>query len=824
MHCWCGGGIGVADVIYFAVTAATGIEPDVSAGDVFWILSYVLLIIAVLGRDQRRDRWWRLDVDGLIDLCAAAVVVLLAMSQVADLGALFSDDTVPVEVRAVWAAYPVLDAVLMAVVTRDAVGRRRPDRRTALLFVGIGSWLLADFAFMLGATASSTRWLDAGWMLGAYLIAGAAIVGDGTDVAPERDVGPVRRARVALTLVPLLLPSAVMVAAHVRGRDVNPLPLALASAVLVGCGVLRGWRLIKARDEQQRLVLAREHYNRILTDISTDAVIVITARGVITHHSARLDDMLGIDARPQSTDDLLSLLEPGERERITAVVTRLLLTPDARAEAEVEVVRADSTPCWLELRFANLTHDPIIAGVVINATDITRRKEVEHELLHLAFHDTLTGLPNRALFHDRLEHALRRAARTGHDLAVIFLDVDGFKAANDHYGHDAGDRLLQQVAERLGAAVRTTDTLARLGGDEFAILVEGAGHPLDEACTVADRALQAISEPLEIAGNQFTLSASIGIAVGDADSTTATLIRDADVAMYQSKANGKAQWTVYDSTMRTAAAERLQLELDLIAVLPDRQLRLVYQPILRLETETIVGFEALVRWEHPTRGTISPDQFIPIAEANGMILPIGKWVLDEACRTAAGWRHEAPSANLTIAVNLSARQLADPNIVAHVADALHDSRLPAGALVLEMTETVLVDDPDTAAARLQQLRELGVKLAIDDFGTGYSSLSYLRQFPVDILKIDRSFIASITDRAKVPAIVRGLLDLGRTLELETIAEGIELAEQLTTLRDEACHYGQGFLFAKPVPADDAARLIAQLADAPTRARPHEPSH
>jgi diguanylate cyclase (GGDEF)-like protein/PAS domain S-box-containing protein len=810
---WIAAGVsasGLADATYFALTQLDGVEPDASIADVFWLMSYVFLIVAVLGGRGAARRWsQRLDGDGWIDLGTSTVVVLLLMSQVADLGALIRDDSVSVGVRLVWITYPVLDAILMAALVLGALERRHPSRRAVALFVGIGSWLLSDFVYMSGSDGSATRWLDVGWMIGALVLGAATFIDSEPDESSIERLSPVRRARVALTLVPLLIPSAVLVVAHVRGRNINPIPLAVASAILVACGVLRGWRLIRARDEQQRLVQQREHYSRILTDISTDAVIVVGNDGEIARRSAQLDAMLGLEEPARCAADLLAVLTESDRERVDAAVQRLLLTADARAELELEIGRGDGDHRWLELRLANLTQDPVVQGIVVNATDITRRKHAEYELVHLAFHDALTGLPNRALYQDRLEHALRRTTRTGHDIAVIFLDIDGFKAANDRHGHTVGDHLLQQVARRLEVVVRSTDTIARLGGDEFAILIDGAGHPLDEASTVAERALQAMCEPFTVDDNEFTISASIGIAIADPESTATTLLRDADVAMYQSKANGKAQWTIYDTTMRSVAAERLELELDLINVLPDGQLRLVYQPILQLETETVVGFEALVRWDHPTRGPISPDQFIPIAETNGMIIPIGEWVLHEACFTAAAWHRRYPDTTLTISVNISARQLADPNIVGLVERALSESGLAAGSLVLELTETALVQDPQTTSTRLGQLRQLGVKLAIDDFGTGYSSLSYLRQFPVDILKIDRSFISSITDRARVPAIVRGLLDLGRTLQLTTVAEGIELADQLTTLQREECEYGQGFLFARPLTEDQAADLIAE---------------
>jgi diguanylate cyclase (GGDEF)-like protein len=446
---------------------------------------------------------------------------------------------------------------------------------------------------------------------------------------------------------------------------------------------------------------------------------------------------------------------------------------------------------------------------VVNLHDITDRKQAEEELAHQAFHDSLTGLANRALFRDRVDHALRRRSRSGLDPAVIYLDLDGFKNVNDSLGHEAGDNLLREVATRLQGVVRSGDTVARLGGDEFAVLVEESSGVLVEAEAIANRAMQSLTSPVTLGDHEVTLSASLGIAHAGADATASSLLRDADVAMYQAKTTGKSRWVLYEPTMRAAAVERLQLESDMAHAVEGDQLMLVYQPVVELETNRIVGFEALLRWNHPELGIVMPDKFIPIAEANGMIVPMGRWVLQTACRTAAGWRDRHPG-QLTMAVNLSARQLASSELLHHVQHALHSAGLDPSALVLEMTETALIQDAALASARLHQLRTLGVRLAIDDFGTGYSSLSYLRKFPVDILKIDRSFINTITDREKIPAIVRGLLDLGRTLQLETVAEGIESDAQLGQLRDQHCELGQGYLFARPLPAEEAEVLLAEI--------------
>jgi diguanylate cyclase (GGDEF)-like protein len=388
---------------------------------------------------------------------------------------------------------------------------------------------------------------------------------------------------------------------------------------------------------------------------------------------------------------------------------------------------------------------------------------------------------------------------------------------NDRFGHAAGDALLREVAGRLAHVVRSGDTVARLGGDELAVLIEEHHLGADEAGTTAERILQALSVPVELEGQLIAVTASIGVAVGDGSSTAGSLLRDADIAMYRAKAAGKAQVVVYDSAMGAEAGEVARLQSDLASAAERDQLYLLYQPVIDLADDRVVGFEALVRWRHPELGVLAPDRFIPLAEETGLIVPLGRWVLEAACRTAARWV-AAGHPDLTVAVNLSGRQIASDDVVDHVRGALAGSGLAPRNLVLEMTETALVADAAAAARRLQALRGLGVRLAVDDFGTGYSSLSYLRQFPIDILKIDRSFVETITEDAQIPPIVRGLLDLGHTLDLEIVAEGIERDVQRSWLRDARCDLGQGFLFARPLPEDEADALLVQGAPSPIAGR------
>ena len=412
-------------------------------------------------------------------------------------------------------------------------------------------------------------------------------------------------------------------------------------------------------------------------------------------------------------------------------------------------------------------------------------------------------LANRALFNERVRHAVARGIREQIGLAAIFVDLDDFKTVNDSLGHAAGDSVLVGVAQRLSASVRAADTAARFGGDEFAILIEDV-EDIQTAAETAQRILEALAQPIEVEDNQLAIRASLGISFAPPGSATGAdeLIRNADAAMYIAKADGKGGYRIFEPEMHERVLERLQLRADLERALDNDEFELHYQPLVRLQDEAISGVEALLRWVHPTRGMIPPDQFIPLAEETGLIVPIGRWVLQEGCRQAQVLRRRFPSETLpSIGINLSVKQLFSPEIVADVAGALAGAGLDPAALTLEITESVMMNDADMAAARLEELRALGVRLAMDDFGTGYSSLSYLSRFPIDVLKMDRSLLAA--GAAPVTSgLATAVLGLGETFQLEVVAEGIEYGEQSDTLRDLGCETGQGFFFARPMPAHE----------------------
>ena len=427
------------------------------------------------------------------------------------------------------------------------------------------------------------------------------------------------------------------------------------------------------------------------------------------------------------------------------------------------------------------------------------------DVAHEAFHDSLTGMPNRDLFLDRLSFAVGRASRSGNPVGVLFIDIDDFKTINDSLGHRAGDELLQAVAQRLEACLRPSDTIARLGGDEFAVLIEEIEDTTD-AAAAAGRMLDALADPIAVEGREVYVGASVGIAAGPEDAET--LLRDADLAMYRAKAEGKGRYRAYAPHMHADIVERLEMEVDLKRAIEANELELHYQPIFSLSTGEISGLEALVRWNHPTQGLVPPDRFIPLAEASGRIHDLGRWVLAAACHQAALWRARYPATDgIKIGVNLSATQLRDDGIVEQVAEALRVAQLEPQGLTLEITETAIMDDLEAAAGRLSELKALGVEIAVDDFGIGQSSLRYLRQLPLDNLKIAKPFVDEIGQPDPDPPILRAILELSQVFDLKAVAEGIEEQGQANRLVELGCSFGQGHLLARPLPAPEADDLI-----------------
>ena len=545
-----------------------------------------------------------------------------------------------------------------------------------------------------------------------------------------------------------------------------------------------------------------------LVQRASDLITVLDATGTVVYQSPSVERILGHAAKDIVGTRFERLLFDGDDGRLR----RLLADGSLFGGGETQVLECslrhrDGSERQFEIFYTDLLDDPSVGGIVLNGRDISERKAFEEQLEHQAFHDPVTGLANRALFNERVRHAIAQGRRERRNLAVVFLDLDDFKTINDSLGHAAGDRVLTEVAQRLAASIRAGDTAARFGGDEFIVLLEDIEGP-HEAVETAGRLLQAIGAPFALEQREIVLRASLGIAVLPAGATIPAeeLIRNADAAMYAAKRDGKGEYRMFEPEMRDGVLERLELRGDLQRALTEGQFELHYQPLVRLGDQSIAGVEALVRWRHPERGVVQPDAFIPFAEETGLIVPIGRSVLRAGCREAKRMQDLLPDRPLSVSINLSVKQLHHSDIVSDVHDALKESGLDPSSLILEITETVMMIDADLAERRLTELKQLGVRLAMDDFGTGYSSLSYLSRFPVDILKMDRSFL-----RAGASPVASGLatavLGLGEALKLVVVAEGIEFPDQSATLCELGCELGQGYYFARPMDANSTLKYL-----------------
>jgi diguanylate cyclase (GGDEF)-like protein/PAS domain S-box-containing protein len=536
-------------------------------------------------------------------------------------------------------------------------------------------------------------------------------------------------------------------------------------------------------------------------DSTADGILVVDGDGRIRSHNRKFVEMWKL---PES------VLARGDDEQAISFVLSQLNDPDAFLAKVRELYaqpESDSRDL-IEFRDGRTVErcsqpqrvDGVPVGRVWSFRDITERVRLERELAHQAFHDSLTGLANQALFRDRVTHALARAARLQTQVAVLFVDLDDFKTVNDSLGHTAGDALLVAVAERLRDCLRATDTAARLGGDEFAILVEGLGSRAG-ATGLAERLIAILKEPFIVAGRDIVVRASIGIAFDETHITTGQLLRNADTAMYTAKRGGKRRYEIFQRDMHTAAVDRLEIQADLRRALDRGELTLQYQPIVALGSGRVMGVEALVRWRHPKRGLLAPNAFIPIAEETGLICELGRQVLIEACTQARRWQRLRPQdPPLTMSVNLSPRQLQGDELIPYIVEALAVSGLDPATLVLEITEGAMMDDSDLIIGRLGELKELGVKLALDDFGTGYSSFSYLQRLPIDVLKIDRTFIGTIENDDKKSTLAQAIVSLARTMDLVAVAEGVETSTQAEMLARMGCDLAQGYYFARPMDA------------------------
>ncbi len=766
----------------------------------FYLAFYGLFGIGlwVLARARGRDR------AGVIDALIVAVGSSVVIWQFLVIPAL-TDGAAAGAARLLTAAYPVADLVLLGFLARLGLGTGAPSRALHLLTIGVVALLAADVLFTLADLYGTYSPGSAGDTL--YVAAYSCIIlaaghrstaTIATPVAARRGHFGWRRIGL-LTLATLLAPVVAIVG--YRGVDVPT----VASAAL--------FLLVMARIVGLLRTVARSGERRFESLVAKSSeVVAIFAGDRISYLSPSAQRLLGPEPLELSSSPV-DWVHPDDRERARALFNEAQAADHEQSvEGELRLRTRDGSWRVMALTITNLETDSDIAGLVINAHDID-------ELRRLASFDTLTGLANRSEFTKRLTAAIDDGP-----LALLLFDLDGFKEINDSLGHHAGDLVLATIAARLDELAEPGDTVARLGGDEFALLRPGGD--LCSASATAERAIVELRRPIAIEGVAVGVGTSIGIAMAEptvegdpsveADEigpvTAESLTRDADIALYRAKQQGRGRAVLFEAAMGEPVRKRLALRNALEGALPGKQLDLHYQPLHRLADGRLVGVEALLRWNHPTRGAISPAEFIPAAEESHHIITIGRWVLDQAVRQLASWRRTVPGGeDLAMSVNLSPRQLLDPQLVSGVAGLLSATSLPADRLILEITEQAIVDNIGAAVEILGRLRALGVRLAIDDYGSGNASISYLRQFPVEIVKIDRSLTADLlTPNNPAPAFVRSIVELAGALGVTTIGEGIETPEQLEALRSLGCRYGQGYLLGRPAAAADVTELLRRV--------------
>jgi diguanylate cyclase (GGDEF)-like protein/PAS domain S-box-containing protein len=785
-------------------------SPPVSWADPFYLTDSLLTLTALLcfplARRTRLERWKFL-LDGAMVLVGGAVAIWYFSIRPT---AASQESSVVVNLLAF--AYPLASMLVLLGVTTVLLRRPIDNNRVAfgLLVTGVSVGVVADLTFnlvQLDVGSRSASWADAVFLICYVMLIASAELYWRRPVARREDSAvPVIRLQ-AISPLPYLAVGttyALLLFAALRPWT-DPIS-GLAVGALLGTGLVVLRQLLAVRENVRLLAehAARENEARFqsLVQHSSDVIIVTRADGTVGFVSPSVTRVFGYEPSEMLRQTVSELLHPDDRERAATFFRNAAQAPGVTGPVEWRFRQPDGSWLHAEILATNLLHDTTVKGVVLNTRDVSERRRLEEQLTHQAFHDPLTGLANRALFRDRVSHALALAQRRASPVTVLFLDLDDFKKVNDSLGHAEGDRLLIAAAERFLACARTADTVARLGGDEFAILVEGS----DGQEGLPDRLAAAMSHPFSLGGNQVQVTASIGVASASPDDRADDLLRNADMAMYAAKRHGKGRAETYESRMYADVRERVNLEATLRTAIEKHEMTLYYQPIVDLRSGGIYGVEALLRWEHPQFGRLLPQHFIPLAEETGLIVQLGAWVLGEACRQMQVWRAAYPKLPLAVAVNISGRQLQGAGVAAALRQTLTSSGVEPSSVVLEITESVLMQETDVLE-RLQQLKALGVRLAIDDFGTGYSSLSYLQRFPIDILKIAKPFVEEVGQGADRSALARAIVGLGDTLKLQTIAEGIERAEQRAALIELGCPLGQGHHFWPALPAAAIEELL-----------------
>jgi diguanylate cyclase (GGDEF)-like protein/PAS domain S-box-containing protein len=795
----------VADAVYLA-----GVYPFTVAG----------LLLLIRARNPGRD--WASLVDSLI-----VTIGLALLSWIFLISPYAHDATLHLGTKLVSIAYPLGDILLLGVAVRMAVGGGRRGRSYYMVVCAIAAVLVTDAIYgwiQLHGSYTPGDPLDGGWILYYVLFGAAALHPSMTTVsdAAATKLKVTRRRIIGISVAALIAPVVDMLENSGRG-DSDAIIIGASTIVMFGLVVVRMIGLARAEEAAAaRESLLRESVVRTTSEVrlgalvqhSSDVILLLAADTAVEYASPSVRQVLGYDVAEFVGTRFVDAVPAQERALVEAALGGLLARTSAPSDVfEFRIRHRDGRLLQTECLFTDLLANAAVGGIVVNLRDITERKEFEQQLTYQAFHDPLTELANRALFRDRVAHALSRRGDPTRCLAVLFLDLDDFKIINDTFGHDGGDQVLQTTATRLRLALRESDTAARLGGDEFAVLLEDVA---DETAVseIVTELLELISAPVRLDGREAAVECSIGIAVtrstAGAEPSLAVdeLLRNADVAMYQAKAADGNAFRHFKPEMHETVVKQLELRADLKAAIAANELTLAYQPIFDVQTDEITGYEALLRWNDAVRGSVSPSTFIPVAEDSGLIIPLGRWLLNRACDDAVAFQREDPdAAPRTMWVNISAQQLARVEIVDEVRDALRTSGLDPSCLMLEITESMLISDVELAIERLRALRALGIQVAIDDFGTGYSSLSYILELPIDVLKIDKKFIDSVDGGDRASRLAVAIIDLARVLDLGCVAEGVQRPAQHERLKELGCNYAQGFLLARPMSRDALRGLL-----------------
>ncbi len=790
------------------------LDPFPSIGDVFFLGFYPLVFAAaltVMRAAAVRVQWARLGLDTTILLLGfGAFFWFLVIAPTAD--AQRDPDLLKYALAQSYIALNCVMLLACGVLLMHSGDTPIPRRALMLLTLGFACMSLADIVWAMSKVDGS--YAPGGFSDAIYLSCYVWLAAAAREQV-RGEVHSQRRAASALSIALMQgLPYIAMMVSFIvlvyvesstMSSPVNMMTViifVLTSLVMVRQGVLsRDDALLR---ERRAVGIVEARYASLIKNAS-DVIMITDAEGRLQFASPAAEHTFSIHPDKLVGRNLLDLWAEADRERLGSFLAEVAATRGRVIGPVESVVENGDRRSTLECVGSNLMDDTAIGGLALNFRDVTERKALEEQLRKLAFHDPLTLLANRSLFWNRVEHALELAHRSKQHVAVMFLDLDNFKNVNDSLGHDAGDRLLQAAAQRLVKTTRPSDTVARLGGDEFAILLEGIRSEEDVE-RIATPITAAFNRPLLLDGRETDASASIGVACSQPGDDAEQLLRNADIAMYSAKAAGKARFVIFQPHMQEQLHDRLRLEQDIDLGLARNEFFVEFQPIVDLTHRELLGVEALVRWRHPQRGIVMPVDFISIAEESGRIVELGRRVLVDACTQVRAWSESVSAGSgLRVAVNISGRHLQQGDLVSDVRYALEVSGLDPGSLVIELTESTIMQNTEANLERFRELKALGIRLAIDDFGMGYSSLSYLHRFPIDILKIDRAFVSRLTEHDGGPELARAVVMLGSTLGLETVAEGIENEDQVATLMDLGCVAGQGFLFASSSSLDVVAK-------------------